>query len=153
MLAKPLQSCPTLCNSMDCSPPGSSVHGILQARVLEWVAMPSSRESSQPRDRTRVSWIAGGFFITEPPRKPLHGHTGCSFLLAVYAVPGRLSTVHLLSLVHFVPMVFSLFSTFSHLVSNTWILKYVLNHVLLRPHYLFTLMNKSYWTVTSEKNV
>ena len=40
------QSCPTLCNLMDCSPPGSSVHGILQARILGWVAMPSSRRSS-----------------------------------------------------------------------------------------------------------
>ena len=43
-----------LCNPMDCSPPGSSVHGILQARILEWVAMPSSRGSSQPRDRTQI---------------------------------------------------------------------------------------------------
>ena len=46
VLAKLLQSFPILCNSMDCSPPGSSVHGILQARILEWVAMPSSRGSS-----------------------------------------------------------------------------------------------------------
>ena len=45
---KSLQSCQTLCNTMDCSPPGSSVHGILQARMLEWVAMPSSRGSSDP---------------------------------------------------------------------------------------------------------
>ena len=48
---------------MDCSPPGSSVHGILQARILEWVAIPFSRRSSQPRDWTWVSCIAGGFFI------------------------------------------------------------------------------------------
>jgi len=48
--AKSLQLCLTLCNSMDCSPPGFSVHGILQARILEWVAVPSSRESSQSRD-------------------------------------------------------------------------------------------------------
>ena len=47
------QSCPALCNPMDCSPPGSSVHGILQARRLEWVAMPFSRGSSLPRDRTQ----------------------------------------------------------------------------------------------------
>ena len=47
--AKLLQSCPTLCDSMDYSPLGFSVHGILQARILEWVAMPSSRDSSQPR--------------------------------------------------------------------------------------------------------
>ena len=44
------QLCPTLCNSVDCSPPGSSVHGILQAAILEWVAMPFSRGPSQPRD-------------------------------------------------------------------------------------------------------
>ena len=56
------QACLTLCGPKDCSPPGSSVHGILQARILEWVAMPSSRESSQPRDQTRVSCMAGGFF-------------------------------------------------------------------------------------------
>ena len=43
-----LQSCETLCNTMDCSPPGSSVQGILQSRMLEWVAMPSSRGSSDP---------------------------------------------------------------------------------------------------------
>ena len=58
------QSHLTLCNLMDCSPPGSSVHGILQARILEWVVIPFSRGSSQPRDRTRVSCIAGGFFTT-----------------------------------------------------------------------------------------
>ena len=55
-------SCLTLCNPMDWSLPGSSVHGILHARILEWVAMPSSRGSSQPRDRTQVSLIAGRFF-------------------------------------------------------------------------------------------
>ena len=49
--AKSLQSCPTLCNSMDCSLPGSSVHGILQAGILEWVAVSSSRGSSQPKDQ------------------------------------------------------------------------------------------------------
>ena len=53
--AKSLQSCPTLCNPMDFSPSGSNVQGILQARILEWVAMPSSRRSSQPGDRTPVS--------------------------------------------------------------------------------------------------
>ena len=53
--AELLQSCLTLCNPMDCSPPGSSVHGVLQARVLDLVAMSSSRGSSWPRDQTRVS--------------------------------------------------------------------------------------------------
>ena len=57
--------CLTLCNTMDCSLPGSSVHGITQARILEWVAISSSRESSQPRDQTcisHISCITGGFF-------------------------------------------------------------------------------------------
>ena len=56
------QSCLTLCNPMDCSPPGSSVHGIFQARILERVAISFSRGSSQPRDRTQVSHIAGRCF-------------------------------------------------------------------------------------------
>ena len=62
MLCLVSQSCPTLCNPMNCGPPGSYVHGILQARILEWVAMPSSRASPQLRDRTQVSLITGGFF-------------------------------------------------------------------------------------------
>ena len=53
--AKSLQSCPTLCDPMDCSLPGSSAHGFLQTRILEWVAMPFSRASSRPRDRTHAS--------------------------------------------------------------------------------------------------
>ena len=56
------QSCLTLCNHMDCSLPGSSIHGIFQATVLEWVAISFSRGSSQPRDRTQVSRIAGRRF-------------------------------------------------------------------------------------------
>ena len=56
------QLCPTLCNSMDCSPPGSSVHGISQARILEWVAISFSRESSWPRHQIQVFHIAGRFF-------------------------------------------------------------------------------------------
>ena len=55
--AKSLQSWPTLCDPMDRSPPGSSVHGILQTRVLEWVAVPSSRGSSGPRGQIHVSHI------------------------------------------------------------------------------------------------
>ena len=52
------QSCPTLCDPMDCSPPGSSVHGILQSRTLEWDAICFSRGSSEPRDQTQVSFIS-----------------------------------------------------------------------------------------------
>ena len=56
------QSCPTLCNPMDCSLPGFSIHGILQARILEWVTISFSRGSSWPRDQTRVSRIGGRCF-------------------------------------------------------------------------------------------
>ena len=56
------QSCLILCDPIDYRLPGSSVHGILQTRILEWVAVPFSRGSSQPRDRTQVFHIAGGFF-------------------------------------------------------------------------------------------
>ena len=56
------QSCPTLCYPMDCSPPGSSVHRILQARVLGWRVIPSFRRFSAPRDQSQVSCTAGRFF-------------------------------------------------------------------------------------------
>ena len=67
-----LSQCPTLCDPMHCRPPGTSVHGILQARILQWVAMPSSRGSSWPRDRiliSCVSCIAGRFFTVWATRK------------------------------------------------------------------------------------
>ena len=70
--AKLLQSCPTLCVPIDCSPPGSSARVILQARIQEWVAMPSSRGSSWSRDRTHISCVAGGFFPREPVGKPCY---------------------------------------------------------------------------------
>ena len=54
------QLCPTLCVPMDCSPPGFSVHGILQAKILEWVVIPFSRGSPQPRDRTLVPTLQAG---------------------------------------------------------------------------------------------
>ena len=66
------QSCPTLCDRMDCSLPGSSVHRILQARKLEWVANSFSRGSSWPRDQTQVSCIVGRFcavWATKDARK------------------------------------------------------------------------------------
>ena len=65
------QLCPTLCNTMDCSPLGSSVHGILQARILEWVVMPFSRESSQPGDWSWVFHFAGRFFTIWATRELL----------------------------------------------------------------------------------
>ena len=62
MKVKATQSCLTLCDPMDCSLSGFSVHGIFQARILEWVAIPFSRGSSQPRDQTQVSCISGECF-------------------------------------------------------------------------------------------
>ena len=70
MHAKLLQLCPTLRDPLDYSLPGSSINGILQARILEWVAMLSSRVSSPPRNQTHVSGsscIANRFFTTQPP--------------------------------------------------------------------------------------
>ena len=63
------QLCPTLCDPMDCSLPGSSVHRIFQARVLEWVAISFSRGSSRPRDQTQVSHVAGRRFTIWATRK------------------------------------------------------------------------------------
>ena len=61
--------CPTLFDPMNCNSPGFSVHGILQAKTLEWVAIPFSRRSSQPRNRTQVSCIVGGFFTSWATRE------------------------------------------------------------------------------------
>ena len=80
------QSCPTLCDPMDCSLPGSSVHGIFQARVLEWVAISFSRGSSQPRDQTWVSRIAGRSFTIWATREaPLYVYKSCIKVVILYA--------------------------------------------------------------------
>ena len=79
-----LQSCLTICNPMDCSPLGSSVHEIIPARLLEWVAISFSKGSSPTRDGTHVSCIVGGFFTTEPLGKPISrgliNSVSCPFL-------------------------------------------------------------------------
>ena len=69
MKVKVAQSRPTLWDPMNCGSPGSSVHGISQAEILEWVAIPFSRGSSQPRDGTWVSYIAGRFFTISAIRE------------------------------------------------------------------------------------
>ena len=71
-----IQSCPNLCNSMDYNQPGSSVHGIFQARILEWVAIPFSRGLLNPGIKAGSPALAGRFFTTELPRKsnnPIYG--------------------------------------------------------------------------------
>ena len=73
---KVTQLCPTLCDAMDCI-----LHGILQARIQEWVAFPFSRRSSQPREQTQVSHIAGDPLPAEPQGKPKNTGVGSLFLL------------------------------------------------------------------------
>ena len=80
------KSYPTLCDSMDCSPPGSSVHGILQARMLEGVAILFTKGTSQPRDRTCVSCTAGRFFTIWATRKAPKDNK----LLQIFPGSGRL---------------------------------------------------------------
>ena len=74
------QLCPTLCNPVDCSPPGSSVHGISQAKILQWVAISSSRRSSQSRDINFLSWVSciGNMdsLPLEPSGEPYQGYRG-----------------------------------------------------------------------------
>ena len=81
MQVKVAQLGPTLCNLMGCSPPGPSVHGILQASILKWVAILFSRASSQPKDQSQVSCIAGRFFTiwtsSEAPSSELVWTNSC----------------------------------------------------------------------------
>ena len=72
------QSCPTLCDLMDCSPPGSSVRGILQARILVWAAIPFSRGSSRPGIEPEFSALQADSLPSEPPGKP-NLHSNLSF--------------------------------------------------------------------------
>ena len=94
------ESCPTLCDPMNHSPPGSSVHGILQARIQEWVAISFSRGFSQLRDRTRAFSVAGGFFTSEPQLSP------CTYLTLIQSQG--------------TPCIASYTNTFLHLI-DSWI--------------------------------
>ena len=97
LCTKSLQSCPTLCDPRDCSPPASSVHGILQARILEWVAVPSSRGSSHPGDQTRVSYISWHWQADSLPLVAT-GKPSCCFdqmLLLLLLLLSRFSRVRL----------------------------------------------------------
>ena len=83
-----LQLCPALCNPMDCSPPGSFVHETLQARILEWVAIPFSRGSSQPRNQTPhllglLLWQASSLSLA-PPGKSIYQNDGLPKPLCKY---------------------------------------------------------------------
>ena len=84
------QSCPTLCDPMDCSLPGSSTHGILQARVLECVAISFSRGSSQPRIEPRSPTLQEDAIPSEPPGKP---YFNMKYLTSNFTHPNSLSQV------------------------------------------------------------
>ena len=88
-----IQSFPTLCDPLNCSPPDSSAHGILQARILEWAAFSFSRASSPPRDWTLVSCIAGRFLTAEPPGKPYIAGASIPTLSSLVGQP-RLPQAH-----------------------------------------------------------
>ena len=90
MCARSFQSGPTLCNHMDCNLPGSSVHAILQARILEWVAMPSSKGSFRPRDQPPhllclLPWQTGSLLIA-PSGKPILVSKRCQSEKATYCI-------------------------------------------------------------------
>ena len=109
LCAHSLQSCPILCSPIDCSPPGSSVHEILQARILERVAMLSSRGSSQPKDWTHISWvscIAGEFFIHWATWGSPHRFLPVLFLVSNF-------------LIHFLPISLVLQSISPHIYSHS----------------------------------
>ena len=67
-----VQSCPSLCDPMSYSLPGFSVHGIFQARIMEWVAIPSPEDLPDPGIKPSSPALAGGFFATEPPGNPFY---------------------------------------------------------------------------------
>ena len=86
------QSYLTLCDPMDHSPPGSSVHGIFQVRILEWVAISSSREGPRDQTHTPVSPpLTGGFFATEPPDKP-QGNLSKVYNIRKYRVKSKVES-------------------------------------------------------------
>ena len=105
----------TLYNPTVCSPPGSSVHGILNARMLEWVAISFSRGSFQPRDGTHVSFMTGGFSTTESLGKPVRM---CTCMIYFYATCVYLKiSIHTEIYIQFYDCIFSSFSLVSKKVT------------------------------------
>ena len=88
--AKSFHSCPTLCNPMDCSLPGSSIHGVLEARILEWVAMPSLLQGLIPTQGSNLHWKQGSLPLVSPGKA--HTHTVC---MCVYTCACMLNCVRL----------------------------------------------------------
>ena len=107
--------CPTFCDHMDYSLAGFSVHGIFQARILEWVAIPFFRGSSWPRDWTQVSWIAGRFFVClySKGKTDTYDFLSLAWRIPWMEEPGRLQSMGSLSVGHDWSTSLSLF-TFMH---------------------------------------
>ena len=143
MHAKSVQACPTLCNPVGCSPPSSSVHGISQTRILEWVAMLSSRVSSKPRDWTLTSPASvGGFFAASATWEACTTIQSCKkiFLLAMRTFKIHFhgsfqihSTILLttVTILHTPPPWLNLFH------NRTFLFLYPLSHVACSPRALF----------------
>ena len=113
------KSCPTLCNPVDCSPPESSVHGISQAGILEWVAVSFSRRALWPRDQTHASCVASIFFTTEPP---------------------RLSICYCISPFNFITYVyFNIWLSFFIIFECSLLLKFIINSAKLTLYQLYNL--------------
>ena len=144
MHAKLLQLCPPLCDSMDHSLPGSSVHRILQERILGWVAISSCRGSSQPRDRTCISCdscIDRQFFIASTTGKSKETHTKFSFSLLWYCgekinMSSIYYYIHLCSFQYFCYIWINSYFLFYKLFSNIWILFFVLVFIKDKPDWL-----------------
>ena len=139
--------CSTLCNPMDCSPPGSSVLWISQARILEWVAISFSRGSSRPRDRTHasfVSYTAGRFFNTVPLGKPFIKIHLWKTNFPMVTVPVTFSNFHWVNLWHLhslrKPNISSWSSNFSAKLPTNYhmvLFSSLSLHVLEFPYFLY----------------
>ena len=136
------QSCPTLCNPVDCSLQGSSVHGIFQARVLEWVAISVSRGSSRPRDRTQVFRIEGRCFTIWAAREAHPTSSAESQQILLAPLKGsRIEPYHVLPAV-LLPD--SSKSTAGFVVPSSWVWLFV-THGL--PQSLQSVLSRVNWMI------
>ena len=141
------QSCPILCDLVDCSLPGSSIHGVLQAIIPEWVAISFSRESSQPRDWTQVSLIAGRCLTLWATREAwfhllksyFMSYTNISSFLCISAVSKYTATIYYLS---------SFLSPLSSLHTSLFLFSFrICCKLNLFSHLIFSVNVHKLWTL------
>ena len=141
-----VQLCQTLCDPMDCSPPGSSVHGILQARTVEWVAISYSRGSSRLRDRTHVTCIfctGRWFFITSTSWEALYLLQVCSnclFLLESIFVVYAFLGIYLFHLSYLLCWLFTVFPYVPFFISIRSVMVHWLSFLILLIHSNFNFL-------------